>query len=228
MQIHEFAERYDSLASEDPLYEIPLRKEFVLANIGRGNRVLDVGCLGGRLTDLIRRQNNRVWGVEINAAAAEEARKRGIQVKVADVERGLPYDNAMFDVVNAGEVVEHLYDTKFFFSECARVLAPGGILLFTTPNLNSLENRLRVVSGQYLALTGAFPEDHFGTHIRVLNAAKIQELCRQTGFEVEELRGIPTLASKGPVVDLGLATVGRLFPSLSKLLMARARKLSAA
>jgi 2-polyprenyl-3-methyl-5-hydroxy-6-metoxy-1,4-benzoquinol methylase len=59
-------------------------------------------------------QNNEVWGVEVNPAAAEFARKRGIKVEVANVEDGLPFENTVFDVVNAGELLEHLYDTKEF------------------------------------------------------------------------------------------------------------------
>lgn len=225
MQIRDYVENRDTLSMEDPLFQIPLRKEFLLRNIGRGKRVLDVGCLGGQISELIRRQNNRVWGVELNARAAEIARGKGIPVEVADIEKGLPYEDRYFDVVHAGEVIEHLYDTKYFLNECARVLEPRGILLLTVPNLNSLENRLRVASGQYLSLTGAYPEDHFGTHIRQFNAPKLNELCRSTGFEIEEIRGAPTLEPKGAILDKGLAVAARLFPNLSKILMIRARKI---
>src|SRR5690348_16731056 len=114
MQMKEYLTKYDSLASEDALYEIPLRKEYVLSRIGRGKRVLDVGCLGGKISSLIMSQNNEVWGVEVNPAAAAVAERRGVKVKVADVEDGLPFESASFDVVNAGEILEHLYDTTKF------------------------------------------------------------------------------------------------------------------
>src|SRR5687767_1413509 len=120
MQMRDYVTKYDSLASEDSLFEIPLRKEYILSRIGRGKRVLDVGCLGGKVSRLIMEQNNEVWGIELNPAAAEVARQRGVRVKVANVEDGLPFDNTSFDVVNAGEVVEHLYDTKNFFEESRR------------------------------------------------------------------------------------------------------------
>ena len=114
-------------------------------------------------------QNNEVWGVEVNPTAALVAQKRGIRVKVANVEEGLPFERGYFDVVNAGEVVEHLYDTKFFFDEVHRVLKKDGTFFFTTPNLNSLENRIRVLTGGYLSMVGAYPEDHFGNHVRIFN-----------------------------------------------------------
>jgi SAM-dependent methyltransferase len=225
VQIRDFVSKYDGLALEDALFDIPLRKEYVLSRIGKGKRVLDVGCLGGKTARLIMEQNNEVWGVELNSAAAEVARQRGIRVKVADIEEGLPFEDSTFDVVNAGEVVERLYDTKNFFEESWRVLKVGGLLLFTTPNLNSLENRIRIASGGYLTMVGAYPEDHFGDHIRVFNLSKIKEICRQTGFQLVDVSGIPKLESWGKWVDQSLGIVGRLLPSFSKVLMVTAKKI---
>jgi 2-polyprenyl-3-methyl-5-hydroxy-6-metoxy-1,4-benzoquinol methylase len=147
-------------------------------------------------------------------------------VKFANVEDGLPFDDCTFDVVNAGEVLEHLYDTKLFFQEAARVLKREGILLFTVPNLNSLENRLKVLRGAYLGMAGAYPEDHFGSHVRMFNLSKIRELCARTGFALEDVRGIPALEARGRWVDLSLGVAGRVLPGFSKVLMGRARKTS--
>jgi len=224
MRMQDYVAKYDSLASEETLFNIPLRKEYLLKEIGRGKKVLDVGCLGGRISKLIMDQNNEVWGVEVNPNSAEVAKGRGVKVKVANVEDGLPFESGQFDVVNAGEVVEHLYDTKSFFSEAHRVLKDDGVLIFTTPNLNSLENRVRILAGGYLSMVGAYPEDHFGDHVRVFNLGKIRELCEQTGFVVDEVRGIPTLMPKGRLLDLPLRMAGRVAPSLAKLLIIKARK----
>jgi len=226
MQMKDYVSKYDSLAAEESLYNIPFRKEFILSQIGFGKRVLDVGCLGGQISKLIMQQNNEVWGVEINVAAAQVAEQRGVLVKVADVEEGLPFESGYFDAINAGEILEHLYDTKAFFLECSRVLRPGGAFIFTTPNLNSLENRIRVLTGGYLSMMGAYPEDHFGEHIRTFNLGKVYELCRQTGFHIDEVRGIPFLQPKGKLIDIPAEWVGRALPRLSKLLMVKARRMA--
>ena len=220
----EYAAKYDDLAYEEELFRIPERKEYLLEQIGRGKRVLDVGCLGGQITRLIQEQNNEVWGIEINPTAAEVARKRGIRVKVANVEEGLPFEPASFDVVNAGEILEHLYDTKQFLKECWRVLKAEGVLLFSAPNLNSLENRIRVIRGRYPAMVGAYPEDHFGDRVRVFNVEKVQELCRETGFVLEDMRGIFHLEPKSSILSAPLAIAGRMLPGFSKLLVVKARK----
>ena len=66
MKSREYVRKADALAFEEPLFEIPLRKEYLLKEIGRGKRVLDLGCLGGQLSQLIKNQNNDVFGVEAN------------------------------------------------------------------------------------------------------------------------------------------------------------------
>jgi methionine biosynthesis protein MetW len=225
MQMRDYLTKYDSLASEDAFFQIPLRKEYILNRIGKGKKVLDVGCLGGKVSQIILEQNNEVWGVEVNPAAAALAEQKGVRVKVANIEDGLPFENAVFDVVHAGDVLEHLYDTKSFFQETKRVLKESGLLLFTTPNLNSLENRVRVVTGGYLSMAGAYPEDHFGERIRVFNISKIRELCDQTGFEVMDVQGLINLESYGKWVDSPLALLGKAFPGFAKVLMITAQKL---
>lgn len=224
MQMRDYLIKYDNLASEDTLYEIPLKKEYFLSRIGKGKRVLDAGCLGGKVSRLILEQNNEVFGVEVNPSAAAVARQRGIQVQTANIEDGLPYADSFFDVVMAGELLEHLYDTKYFFQESHRVLGNGGILLFTTPNLNSWENRIQVIKGGYLSMAGAYPEDHFGESVRVFNLTKLREICEQTGFEIENVSGIPLMTSFGKTIDTSLGVLGKLFPSFSKLFMVTAKK----
>ena len=224
MQKKEFVTRYNHLAEAERLERLPVPRAFVLQQIGRGKRVLDVGCQGGQFSRQIMDRNNEVWGVELNAEAAELARERGIRVKVADVEEGLPFESASFDVVNAGEMLERIYDTKLFLDECNRVLKPDGTLIFTAPNLNSLENRFRVLAGGYLAMSGAYPEDHYGEHIRIFNLAKLRELCGATGFRFVEVRGVPTLKPKGRWIDIPLERASRLWPSLAKVLIVKVRK----
>ena len=224
MKPNEYVRRYDSLAAEAPLFEIPVRKEYILKEIGRGKRVLDLGCLGGQISKLIKDQNNEVFGVELNAAAAAVASSRGIRVKIFDLNDGIPFEDGFFDAINAAEIVEHLYDTKFLLEECNRVLKPNGILLFTTPNLNSLSNRINVLTGGYLDRLGAFPDDHFGEHIRVFNLQKIQELCAHTGFKVQEVIGVPAVARQTLRYRL-LQPLVKALPQLGELLIVKAKRL---
>ncbi len=224
MQIQEFLKRKDFLSYEEDLFQIPKRKEYLLSQIGHGKKVLDIGCLGGKISALIKSKHNEVWGVELNTEAALKAKDRGVTIKTANVEDGLPFDSESFDFIHAGEIIGHLYDTKFFLEECFRVLNREGVLFLTTPNVNHLKNRLRVLKGQYPEGVGAYPEDHFGDHLRVFNLPKIKELCSQTGFKIEEVFGIPTRVPQGTLKDTALGLWGRVFPSLCQLLMIKSVK----
>lgn len=208
---------------EGPLFEIPLRKEYVLKEIGRGKRVLDLGCLGGQISKLIKDQNNDVYGVDINPKAASTAEARGIRVKVFDLNDGIPFEDGFFDIIHAGEIVEHIYDTKFLFEECNRVLKPNGTMLFTFPNLNSIRNRVRVLKGGYLTHLGAYPDDHFGENIRVFNLEKVRELCLHTGFRVVDVVGVPALAA-GSLTYRFLRPLVAVAPQLGELLVVKARR----
>jgi methionine biosynthesis protein MetW len=223
MKMTEYVRRYDRLTSEAPLYDIPLRKEYLIREIGRGRRVLDLGCLGGQFSKLIKDQNNDVYGVEVNPKAAAMAESRGIRVKVFDLNDGIPFEDGFFDVVNAGEIIEYIYDTKFLFEEINRVLKPGGLLFLSTPNLNSLSNRVRVLRGGYLSQLGAYPDDHFGENIRVFNAAKIRELCAHTGFRVMDVVGVPALEA-GSLSYRLLRPVVHFAPEFGALLIVKARR----
>jgi len=222
MRFSEFSRHVDVLSSEAPLFEIPFRKEYVLRQIGRGKRVLDLGCLGGRFSKLIKDQNNDVYGIEINPRAAEAASALGIKVKSFDLNDGIPFQDEYFDVVNAGQVLENIYDTKFLFEDCCRVLKHNGLFLFSVQNLNSLGNRLRVLKGEYLGSMGAYPEDHHGSRIRVFNVKKIQELCEQAGFQVLEIRGVPAIEKKFSYKVM--KPIVRVAPQLAELLVVKARK----
>ena len=67
---------------------------------------------------------------------------------MADLESRFPYPEEFFDIVHAGEAIEHLYDTDSFVQECRRVLKKGGKLIITTPNTLSLPRRILYFFGR--------------------------------------------------------------------------------
>ena len=119
------------------------------------------------------------------------------------------------DVAHVCEVIEHLFDTEGFLREIHRVLVPKGLLILSTPNLNSLVNRVRVLCGRPLPMWGAFPDDRHGAHVRVLNKAKLLELLGRTGFRDAEFEGI-NLSRLGSLMNRA--------PSWSEMLLVRAER----
>ena len=86
---------------------VPERIPFFVEAIGRGKRVLDLGCRSGALTRHFL-EGNSVVGLDVDAAALEKARTLGIEPVQANVEEPLPFEDASFDAVVAGELLEHL------------------------------------------------------------------------------------------------------------------------
>jgi SAM-dependent methyltransferase len=101
-------------------------------------KVLEVGCGLGHLLDwLVDRYE--VFGVDINQWALSEARRNipAGHFALLSAEDLRPFPDGTFQIVIAKHVVEHLLDPDQSISEMSRVLAPGGLLVLATPNLDS-------------------------------------------------------------------------------------------
>lgn len=107
--------------------------------------LLDVGCGIGSIALELQKRGYSVTGVDFSAVAVEKARSRGVSAFLSDVDKdGLKFPERSFDVVWAGDVVEHVFDPINLMREVARVLKPGGRLLFTVPNDFNLWSRARI------------------------------------------------------------------------------------
>lgn len=110
----------------------------------RGGNVLEVGCgLGHLLARLAGRY--RVFGVDVNAWALSQARRNvpNGHFALLSAEDLRPFPDGLFQIVIAKHVLEHLPRPERAVAEMARVLAPGGLYLMATPNLDSLSRGLK-------------------------------------------------------------------------------------
>ena len=109
-----------------------------------GDRILDLGCGTGELARTLAEAGLRVAGCDISrqmlvrAARAGGARQGDGSagwVRLAPDWRSLPFASAAFDVVVAASVLEYVAEPAAVLRECARVLRPGGVVLYTVPDL---------------------------------------------------------------------------------------------
>lgn len=111
-------------------------------------RVLDIGCSDGRFGELARSYGHRVIGVDVAKHEGVGARLDGFVE--ADLNDGLPDDvGTVFDIVVAGDVLEHTIDPGGLLDDIAVRLAPGGRLFVSVPNFAHWYPRLRVLSGRF-------------------------------------------------------------------------------
>ena len=159
-----------------------------------GKSALDVGCGAGLLAEPLARMGADVTGVDAAAeniaAARDHAAGQGLAIRYHAGElAALPA--APFDLVTSMEVVEHVADPAAFVGELAARLAPGGLMILSTPNRTALSKLLLVEGAERV---GAVPR---GTHDwgRFLKPEELTALLEEAGLEVVDRTGLsPSLA----------------------------------
>ncbi len=157
-----------------------------LAAPERSASIVDIGCGTGALLAQLRSHGyTDLSGVDISPPADLE----GIGFHSLDLDNlRLPFADQSVDLALAVEVIEHLENPGSFFAELRRVLRPSGMLLMTTPNVHSVEARVR------LALLGQLKQfDAIGdpTHIHPVFRFPFVRLVTRHGFLVADSWGYP-------------------------------------
>lgn len=192
----------------------------------RPGRLLDIGCSAGEWGAYWRDRGWKCAGVDIDQEHVQIAQRRGIDARHCDLNNEpLPFENQSFELIFAGEVIEHLIDTDGFLNELNRCVRPGGYVLITTPNLASFENRLRVLLGIYPVwlnynLSGS-------GHVRAYTPRILRKQLREHGFRVVIHKGnwVPFIPQRfvNDITLPQLALTGELFPSLAMDIIMLAR-----
>ncbi|GAA0283343.1 hypothetical protein GCM10009127_26010 [Alteraurantiacibacter aestuarii] len=119
------------------LYLIHVHPYFRATAIARGKAVLDLGCNNGYGSEMLAYAAKSVSGCDVSERAITAAKAltppKPIDFRVIDGIT-LPYADNSFDLVMCCQVIEHVVDSVAFLAELKRVMAPGGVAVFTTPN----------------------------------------------------------------------------------------------
>lgn len=161
-----------------------------------GKRALDVGCGAGLLCEPLARLGAEVTGIdaapESIAVATDHAAGSGLAIayRAGDIATlGL----SGFDLVTAMEVIEHVADKPAFLRALADALAPGGLMVLSTPN-RTLRSRLLLVEGA--ERLGMVPR---GTHHwnDFVTPEELRALLAGAGLVMGEPKGIGWSPAKG-------------------------------
>lgn len=150
--------------------------------VGKGKKVLDIGCRDGALTKFFT-PGNQVLGVDIDDTALSRTRELGIETMKMDLHGDwVELGGRKFDVVVAGEVLEHLYHPGKIAQKAREVLTESGVFVGSVPNAFSLKNRLRYLKGskRYTPLSDP-------THINQFSASDLEIILKKVFPEVEIL-----------------------------------------
>lgn len=190
-------------------------------------RMLDIGCSTGDWAVHWQEANWKCSGLDIDQEHVKIAQGRGVDARYCDLNQSpLPFENDSFDLIFAGEVIEHLVDTDGFVRELHRCVRPGGAVIITTPNLVSFENRVRVLLGIYpiwlnYNLSGS-------GHVRGYTPRILRKQLQEHGFRVVAQKGnwVPFVPQRfiDDVRMPSLSVTGDMFPNLSMDIIMMARR----
>lgn len=197
----------ETFAGRDELAELAWQRDrlievcAVLRRLPSKETVADVGCLGGMAADLYKEAGvGTLHGYDISVESITRLRSRGHEGFVWNADGDpCPAADETYDVVVAGDIIEHLVETDSFVRELWRILKPGGCLILTTPNLASWYNRFRLLRGRpprsYPGVSSTVRRDELVdlNHIRLHVVDEWRYLLEVHGFCVSEVRGVPHL-----------------------------------
>lgn len=152
----------------------------------RDARILDVGCGTGALLVRLRTLGfHRLFGIDIAPPTALP----GIEFLQFDLDNcKTPLEAGSIDLAVAVEAFEHVENLGGLLQELSRLLGPAGLILLTTPNVQSVEARIRFL------LTGKLKQfDAIGdpTHVTPIFRVPFERILKRHGFSVIEAWGHP-------------------------------------
>lgn len=164
------AEWWDPKGKFAPLHKFnPVRLSFIRDQVqerfGRdpkairpfeGLRLLDIGCGGGLLCEPMTRLGFQVTGVDASerniGTASAHAAEQGLAIdyRATTAEDLLAAGERPFDVILNMEVIEHVADPGAYLRDCARLLAPGGLMIVATLNRTLKALALAKIGAEYV------------------------------------------------------------------------------
>lgn len=187
----------------------------------KNKRILDVGCGFGDVGAMLIDRSNEVYGVDISKQCVKVCASKGMITKLCDVEKDAIPFKEKFDVIIAGEIIEHVYDTEGFLKKLRSSLKKDGELIITTPNVAALGRRLLLLIGKNPHLEPSLDIKYAG-HVRYFTKNLLKELLEGAGFRVVHFSsGVINFNSSGTIKS---ETLANLYPTFGNTLIFKCKK----
>ena len=174
----------------------PLRLEFILNNFDKSikkKNVLDIGCGGGLISELLAKKNGNVTGIDENIYNIKQAREHAkigsikINYKNQSLDTFYKKNKKKYDLILCLEVLEHVNDVKKTLDKISELMKPGGTLILSTINRNLKSLLFAKIFGEYVL--NWIP---VGTHQfeKFLKPEEIVEFLKLKKIEIKNIKGM--------------------------------------
>jgi SAM-dependent methyltransferase len=120
--------------------------------VGEGKKVLELGAAAGHVTSALVERGNTVYAVESDRSLESALREITPHVLISDLDRlelGVQLAGHTFDVVLAGDVLEHTIHAPLILDQVRRLLDPAGFIVVSLPNIAHGDVRLALINGDF-------------------------------------------------------------------------------
>jgi len=184
-------------------------------NLSSKSVLLDLGCGRGGLVEQLEHPLNQVIGLDPDWPSLVEHRFASQQPpfsRVAGLSQNLPFSGECFDLIFSSWILEHLIHPVVDFRQIGRVLRPGGVFVFITPNarhplagLNRLLGRFSQIQNLILPkFYGRSPADAFPAFYRANTRVDLEQLAQAGQMNLAQLHAVadPTYLAFTPALYL--------------------------
>jgi 2-polyprenyl-3-methyl-5-hydroxy-6-metoxy-1,4-benzoquinol methylase len=179
-------------------------------------RALDVGCATGIFLEVASKAGWEVEGIDISSYAVSKAREKGMKARVGELSAA-HFPDASFDVITLWDIIEHVMEPSAVLAECERILAPGGLLVVSTPDAGSPP--AKILRGNWLGFRSIDEHLYFFSRTSLavmLEAAKLDVIrSGSVGKYISLSRIIARLRYYTRIGAWLLGNLDRLVPRLS-------------
>lgn len=168
-----------------------------IQHLPTGARILDIGNAPGYLAIMLDKAGYSIDGINLsddwNSTYPDISYVDHFRVQACDIEKSaLPYPDCAFDAIVFTEVLEHiaLRHPRELLPEFLRVLRPGGLVLFSTPNVCNVSNIISLMKGNNIFWDSDIFFGGTDRHNREFTPKEARELFEGSGFVVQEFFGI--------------------------------------
>lgn len=195
---------YDKVYASEKEGLPPLRRDrwprnrweaMVYAFPARAGRVLEIGCGNGVILYNIADRVEELTGTEISERRCKIARSnlagidKPVEILTGNIEQGLDRPAGWYDTILWADVIEHVVDVFQAMKEVSRLLASGGTLITSTPNIAYVRYRLNLLSGRFPSMAAGKEgfdvrpgEMYDGGHLHYFTIGTLKTLYRRHGI----------------------------------------------